>query len=399
MTTGNITMNNLAYEQGKYYAFYHGKYYSRVWNGSDRPKAPVTYSNRVVELVKSDGSKKTVIRRKKDRPPKRATQDVPHPYTTSLTVYTDPRCTVVRKNTPAYDYTTSIHALAGFPSRDGWSPGAIPDHQLLGKLREEIIGSDFNLGVFLAEGNQSLSMIANSAQSIARSIQFARRGNFREAFRAISTRSDGKTLQSKSKTTAGKWLELQYGWLPLLGDAESGAKFLAHSLNVPQSQRYQARVKKTGRVTHSFLTVQDGKWEETAQIVTYLKSADIVQLSGLTDVSSIVWEKLPFSFVADWFIPIGNYLSALNTARSLTGTFVITRMTKTYVNKLGCSPQGDILFIDGISSYRYSQVEMTRTVSSTLTVNKPSFKSADKIASFGHCLNAMALLTQVVSKK
>jgi hypothetical protein len=38
---------------------------------------------------------------------------------------------------------------------------------------------------------------------------------------------------------------------------------------------------------------------------------------GLINPSTVVWELIPFSFVVDWFLPIGNFLHGLS---ALTGT-------------------------------------------------------------------------------
>lgn len=38
----------------------------------------------------------------------------------------------------------------------------------------------------------------------------------------------------------------------------------------------------------------------------------LVQL-GLTNPAEVAWEVVPFSFVIDWFIPVGNFLSSLDS--------------------------------------------------------------------------------------
>jgi hypothetical protein len=38
---------------------------------------------------------------------------------------------------------------------------------------------------------------------------------------------------------------------------------------------------------------------------------------GITNPASLTWELLPWSFVADWFIPIGPYLESLDYHRGL----------------------------------------------------------------------------------
>jgi hypothetical protein len=42
------------------------------------------------------------------------------------------------------------------------------------------------------------------------------------------------------------------------------------------------------------------------------KAADLPGLFGLVNPFEVAWEIVPFSFVADWFLPIGRYLSALD---------------------------------------------------------------------------------------
>jgi len=124
---------------------------------------------------------------------------------------------------------------------------------------------------------------------------------------------------------------------------------------------------------------------------------NVAQLSGLTDPASVLWELTPYSFVADWFIPIGNYLAARSLASALTGTFVTTKTRRVF-----CAYEGLANTDNGIVRTVYTTppkgncalINVTRTVSTSLNVPVPSFKTLDKVASWKHCANAVALLVQ-----
>lgn len=72
---------------------------------------------------------------------------------------------------------------------------------------------------------------------------------------------------------------------------------------------------------------------------------------GLTNPLEVTWELLPFSFVADWFLPIGDYVSILDSTLGYIlkgGTNTVSRRIqgKWYAQKpriedLGHSVSGD----------------------------------------------------------
>lgn len=198
------------------------------------------------------------------------------------------------------------------------------------------------------------------------------------------------------------WLELQYGWLPLLSDAEEGAQFLAHQLNSPLQTTFRASV--TIRATYSRATL----WEECPKVgkgtgpgrQVYRKSliarvkekSTIPKLLGLTTLESVAWELTPWSFVIDWFIPIGDWLAARGHAQGLTGTFITTVKN----SSTALEPYGDFTIPAG-EAYPWERNFFenggtTRSVSTTLHVPMPVTKPLSKALSWRHCVNAVALL-------
>jgi hypothetical protein len=128
-------------------------------------------------------------------------------------------------------------------------------------------------------------------------------------------------------------------------------------------------------------------------IVAYITengNSSIAATLGLLDPELVAWELVPFSFVADWFIPIGQWMEARAKASRLTGTFVTS-------DKATCLI--DQLTIAGVSCSGYgAQISFNRSISSTLDVPMPTFKPLTKVASWQHCANALALAVGMFGK-
>lgn len=415
---------------------------TKVWNGGDRsiplekPKRNVReYVVPIQVAIKTrNGGVRYETRLQKRSfleysPRKREVHDVPHPYTVTIVnddrPLTGPYRVWNKWKGGSYfsgmEWTGAYHGIIGVSGVNYVAPltwDANDELKLIGKLKEAIDGSDFNMSVFLAEGTQSLDMITNAASTIYRSYRAARKGRFDLAGEILrkgaylSPRAAAKV--SKSKSTANSWLELQYGWIPLLQDAKAGAEQLAHRMGIPFQKRYQVRRRKTGSLPLSSGMVDDQPGFSTrktvidVQYIAYVKEqSSSVALSGILDPELVAWELLPYSFVADWFIPIGDYLEARAFSNRIgVGSYIRTeRKVETVKDFVGNAKPNtnpsyfDVVYTSCPKSGGYSRTVINRTVSSTLSVPTPEFKSLKKVASWQHCANAVALLTQVFKTK
>lgn len=291
--------------------------------------------------------------------------------------------------------------------------------KVINQLRVKIQGSDFNAGIVLAEAHKTAALVAQSAMKIAKALVLAKRGRMAEAAYALTGRKQPKVARRGEVGRAGseilsqRWLELQYGWYPLLSDVESSAQALAHkhlessvvrfvargqrSIGLPSGKYPDPANSSTVLQSHPQYTAQGYQAFERYQIIAHVSSYDSPGLLGLKDVASVAWELVPYSFVVDWFIPIGSYLSALSVSRSLTGTFVTTehRLGKydaININwpEAGFPPRGFV---------SKSLMSLNRTVLSTLDVPLPAVKPIAKIATLGHGLNALALVVTGLKSK
>lgn len=377
----------------------------KTWSGADWPKTKLSKSARaerrrqIMKAYSPDGFlteewyQSLVI---PERPPKRARNEE-HPYTMSLETSDD---AVYSYSAPkgALPYRTGLGQqgwglLQGVDY--GWTSN--DDIALLGKLREQVAGSDFNAAVTTAESGMALQMITNAATRIYAAWHHGKRGNWVAARQYLVNGTPYQKIRPKS--VANNWLELQYGWLPLLKDVQNGAEFLSHQYSVPQQVVLRTSHKAKGTAGNSGMPSNSDGWGymkvyTRKTIKTILMEKDVVGLAGLKDPLSIAWEVLPYSFVLDWFIPVGNFLSARSLSQAITGIFVVSEKQFLEVNTLLGGGNNKRVFIDS-NRIGWKRVHLTRTVQTSLPVPLPSFKPLKKSASWMHTLNAVALVTQI----
>lgn len=163
----------------------------------------------------------------------------------------------------------------------------------------------------------------------------------------------GKTIHSATKATANAWLEYRYGWRPLLGDAESiidavhSSRSAAFGGGRGLVARGGARMSREMVTTHTFapgtvpsmgeaqcsvrwqktLTANAGVWYE---LKPRTSSDDLAAKLGLRvrDIPATIWELVPWSFVADWFINVGDWIEAVTPNPDVTvkGSWVTSKI-------------------------------------------------------------------------
>lgn len=421
MTSGSVSYDSFTFDpvSGSYF----GNKGGRTWSGTDTPRSPRVPATFYTILREEYDSRlrKTVVRAYKVRrpgyTPKRVYQENNYSKSSSITrqypVHVNsgyegetrvvPDYWYIQGMTPVYESLPTL-----FTAND--------QIKLVNKLREKLQGSDFNMSVFLGEGHQTLRLLGDSAIRIAKSVHYLRSGDVAGTFRSLFEGTTRKPLVGQKKELFGKdasyvaknassiWLEIQYGWLPLLNDAEECAKSLAHALNVPFKQTYRAaRVverefpqvagtvgpfsdKREAQATHSHVRSLIARVAEKPSVLAQL---------GLLDPELVAWELVPFSFVADWFIPIGQWMEARGAASRLTGTFITSDKR---LSSLECVAVTNQVKKRQLCKGYSLAMSFSRSISTTLAVPMPTLKPLEKVASWRHCANAIALVTQSFAK-
>lgn len=326
-------------------------------------------------------------------------------------------------NPSAYSAWTRLYTRT-YPDPGG-TPGHLPlaANNALRKLIDKAqLGIDANLAQDFAQIGQTFSLIAGNATKIFRALVSLKRGNIPQAIHFL-TAGHKPSLMPKgrpsiSKSLASNWLELQYGWKPLLQDIEGTLKSLS-VLNASATtfvQRVVASGKAVAYAESSFdpLVVSGqnlgtGKnifhTTTTARYTLRYKIADplksFLAQTGFTNPVNLIWEILPFSFVVDWFLPIGPYLEAFSAFDGLVfldGS--LTQFTKnrtvSAVDNEQVSRLNNTSFVIEHSRYLVDWVKLDRTkLTAFPTPTFPQFKNG--LASVTHAANAIALLKSVFS--
>lgn len=196
--------------------------------------------------------------------------------------------------------------------------------------------------VSLGEGRETMRMIANAGKRLVHSVNNLRKGKVFEAYkhlsgrytaphgyqnsilRRVQKRADKKGL---ADDLGSAWMELSFGWRPLLNDVDDAANWAAfrrlqpgplcrvsrshrsewerkftQPVNPPPSTSYQRTI--TERNLHKRRVTLELK-------PVWRKNYSVIDELGFTDPATVAWNLLPLSFVVDWFVNVGQVLESL----------------------------------------------------------------------------------------
>jgi len=316
------------------------------------------------------------------------------------------------------------------------------------------VGLNGNLAQDLAQFGQLTRMVGDSVNRINRSIRLVKKGRLDAAWSALvtpTTSSRGlgyrvsgefgkRPKKSKSalpidlrldpkgqvrkvdldvgrdvsplKSVAENWLALQYGWKPLLYDIHGAlqaiADYMVRSPEVVRTARGKGNtILKTSldNTISSHYTQKTGVMKVTTKTFCTIGIRFTVDSSlrvfaaqtGFTNPINLAWEVLPYSFVSDWFLPIGPYLetlSAFDGLKFLDGfesnkTVQYTSSVQNYNGKFPINGYPHVT-IDLKGNYWRTWVIVNRTKLFSFPVaNFPDFKNPLSVT---HVLNGLALL-------
>jgi hypothetical protein len=319
-----------------------------------------------------------------------------------------------------YRYENGPFGSSLFPT-NAEIPGVLSEAGYASKVKlfNELKGEGANLANMLGERKQVAKSIENVLNILRYTVVDLRRGNIVSAIRRMG--GDPLTARKlRKKDIADQWLSLQYGWKPLLSDVYD----LVNGLH--KREKYQPKVfrcsSKKDKVAGS-----DSSWayglgpgytnpprnygrRSTTAISKYMIRAfpDAVLAEpaalGFTNPLVVAWEVTPWSFVVDWFLPVGRYLEQLSATHGwhfydgCVSTLVKANELAEYSISLNYTSAGwTYTNSRSMKGTNCSYVSFTRTTLGSFPLpDIPQFKNPFSVA---HVENALALLSQAFGRK
>lgn len=267
---------------------------------------------------------------------------------------------------------------------------------LMGNVLTRIRSHDFNAAVFGAELSQTVGMVGDRVRSVLQGFRYALMGQYGKALKMLAIKRP--KAQRKFKDVSDFVLETRYGWLPLLGDIYEAMKAVhamtTNARSVEFTERRTVRVTQDASPSTSIYQVPSVGTFTRSYTVRFTEQMSVARSLGLLNPASVLWEKLPWSFVFDWFIPIGDYLSVLAEVPNLKGTLYRTDFARATGRKAGPPKWGSYYtYVGGDVSYTAVRIQRyAATTLSKVAVPFPSLKALDKAFSLTHIQNAAALV-------
>lgn len=259
------------------------------------------------------------------------------------------------------------------------------------------------LGITLLEFTKSLDMVTSRAKSLASSLNYLRKGDLYRSLRALAvdkrkSRKASISFQRSNKSLADLWLEINFGWVPLVQD-------IYESVKVLQSNQPVTRVSGTGKGTYEKRMVvsnlpnyeiwtKDTLGVKTLRVVGDVRVANpnlfLANKLGLTNPAAVLWDAIPFSFVVDWFLPVNKFLNSFDDSLGITvsglcaSTKIQTTGSESYWNYTGTK--------------RYTASTLMEFYRDSTTLPFPSFKDRMKPldGSLWRAATSVALVSQLL---
>lgn len=189
-------------------------------------------------------------------------------------------------------------------------------NRLLSKVRNQ----EINLGTTFGEIGETIDMVSSSARTLARAYSAARRGNVAGVVRAYTGSSAESRVMDVAKAGANANLAFNFGVRPLVDDVYG----LYDQMVLKNSPQYRdVHVVKASR----FMPCEAQGFSSNGFHFNSIKGTITVKGSvtfwvtnpllktldslGLLNPIAVAWELVPYSFVVDWFLPIGAALESI----------------------------------------------------------------------------------------
>lgn len=225
-------------------------------------------------------------------------------------------------------YRETLHAPFGAMRFPGDKAYEI-DQAVKWAAYKQLAKMDMELGESILQAQKTIDMVSNRVSQLANLYMSLRRGRnpWRGRYTGPDKHRQREQRREDRKTPGELWLEYSYGWVPLVNDVYA-------VMGIPLLEPKPQYIRKRGSGTHEEEVISEyamppgsvlvkyygiHSFKQTAVLkVSYNHDTALAQRFGLLNPAYVAWTLMPYSFVVDWFIPIGDFINIMTGPRFYT---------------------------------------------------------------------------------
>lgn len=272
----------------------------------------------------------------------------------------------------------------------------------LEEAQSKIFGQSLNLAMSAKDIIDANKMASQYFGRVAKAAPYLRKKQFGKALKAFFG------TKSKSLAAANSWLEFQFGVLPTVHAVQDAYNHAALGIKANRGRLLRLRsaskklqVQQEVSPDSGWMQIPDYSIVTTYACYRYLSKEDFLQNMGRFNVVEVGWDATPWSFLIDWFVPVGEYLSQFGSITTFTtdGCDSVKTETKQHGTAVWLTPdvsghQRQTVHIDEVDFRR----SINRTLSLNMTLSEMIQRSKLNL-SCRRAASAFALARQRVGRK
>ena len=192
------------------------------------------------------------------------------------------------------------------------------------KCLQEVAGIRTNALELYATRVDTINTVSKRISQLANAMLALKRGRWKQFKRHLGLdKSLKRPGAHKFQDIPGLWLEYSFGWSPLVSDCYNilnrtfeppkmkVQKEYSEVINIPISESSASRIRYDGNCRINV--------RATASCMVSVDVPALAALAqyGINNPAAVAWELVPWSFVVDWFIPVGDYIEQLGATAGL----------------------------------------------------------------------------------
>lgn len=258
---------------------------------------------------------------------------------------------------------------------------------------------------FMAEAGKTLDMFVNNIDRVAKGIEYIHHKAERKAGKRSRRNGGSGSRKARAKryssALADLWLEARYGWRPLLADINDAMEAFDKMSEDFKISRGYAKSTTLLTETETGLSIPKSAWtvtpEWSRETELTVRAGSIYEIfwQNLMGSSAIRtgWETIPFSFVLDWFLNVGDYLESMvpTPGLSLRSTWISKRWNWRSTGTVKFSDLASGIVIETpyqgwmtVSGTTYSRYPTSVPITPSVYLNLDLWKLVDSIALIRH---------------